>query len=328
MADYVTGVKTSDGVKKIDYNALANKPGIVTAEEDGLMSAGDKVKFDEICEDVKELQDAVDQVDADIEDIRQDITDVQQAVENAQQTVNQAIEEKAPLEHKHNADEIIDGVFTVDRLPIIPIKNGGTDASTPIDAAKNLSVPTLLQGEKISNGSDLNTYWSIGTYHGNNIDLDMLHCPVNGPFKLHIYYADDPYRISQTVVQEITDLVNGTHIIRSGITSSGEWNAWTTPPPSMGDILNATQKYLWGKSIVAGTANIAFGDNVNVVDVKFGPTFKNTPCVFVSQVFDSANIIVRHDEITTTGFRARVQGGFEKTGTRDFFWVAIGQPLD
>lgn len=31
MADYVTGFQTSEGVKKYDYNSLANKPSVATA---------------------------------------------------------------------------------------------------------------------------------------------------------------------------------------------------------------------------------------------------------------------------------------------------------
>lgn len=47
MADYVTGVKTNQGEKKIDYNYLANKLKTKDGSEDGyLISAKDKEKLD------------------------------------------------------------------------------------------------------------------------------------------------------------------------------------------------------------------------------------------------------------------------------------------
>lgn len=47
MADYVTGVKTNQGEKKIDYNYLANKLKTKDGSEDGyLISAEDKEKLD------------------------------------------------------------------------------------------------------------------------------------------------------------------------------------------------------------------------------------------------------------------------------------------
>ena len=49
MADYVTGIKTSEGVKKIDYDYLANKLTTADGREDGyLISAEDKDKLDAI----------------------------------------------------------------------------------------------------------------------------------------------------------------------------------------------------------------------------------------------------------------------------------------
>lgn len=49
MADYVTGVKTNQGEKKIDYNYLANKLKTKDGSEDGyLISAEDKAKLDAI----------------------------------------------------------------------------------------------------------------------------------------------------------------------------------------------------------------------------------------------------------------------------------------
>lgn len=47
MADYVTGIKTNEGVKKIDYDYLANKLTTADGREDGyLISAEDKDKLD------------------------------------------------------------------------------------------------------------------------------------------------------------------------------------------------------------------------------------------------------------------------------------------
>ena len=306
MADYVTGVKTSDGVKKIDYNALANKPGIVTAEEDGLMSAGDKVKFDEMCEDVKELQDITSQAGTDIEDIKQDMSAVQQAVENAQSTADEALElantmhgivtsgdgsaytaevggisaldvgvsfmmiphttststsptlnvnglgpvnirrqvstgtsstavgasedwlgENKPICVTYDGEYWVADIVKTDISDlngVVPVDKGGTGADYKLGAAQNLSVPTLLSGEKLPDDADLNNYITAGSYYHDE-PSNLSHCPVNQCFKLIVSYGC-AYRASQTIIQDIIIEATGERLRRTCITTSGEWSSW------------------------------------------------------------------------------------------------------
>lgn len=76
--------------------------------------------------------------------------------------------------------------------------------------------------------------------------------------------------------------------------------------------------------IATGTATMKYGSSAGSVSIDFGVTYAAKPVVIVSQVFDSANILVSNSDITTTGCTAKVQGGFASSGSRAFGWVAIG----
>ena len=54
---------------------------------------------------------------------------------------------KAPSSHNHNANQINEGVFSTDRIPIIPVSKGGTGANTNIDALANLGALASAGGE-------------------------------------------------------------------------------------------------------------------------------------------------------------------------------------
>lgn len=79
-----------------------------------------------------------------------------------------------------------------------------------------------------------------------------------------------------------------------------------------------------------GTASIRYRNyKESEVTVKFPSAFAKKPLVLTTQIFESHPIIVKEDDITTTGFTARVgvvEGGGasgEEATYRDFSWVAI-----
>lgn len=76
---------------------------------------------------------------------------------------------------------------------IIPVADGGTGATTPKEAAKNLQVPTLCACEDIPSGSNLNNYVKIGNYacSSNATAKTLSNVPPNctQAFKLEIFDA-------------------------------------------------------------------------------------------------------------------------------------------
>ena len=111
------------------------------------------------------------------------------------------------------------------------------------------------------------------------------------------------------VAQRFTEFVSdGQTFVRSYNPESKQWTSWATV----------------GKTIKTGWATISYESGQTSVTVDFGYTFSKKPAVMVSQVFDSYNIVVKADEITKTNFIARLGGGFDSSGTRDFCWAAIG----
>ena len=79
--------------------------------------------------------------------------------------------------------------------------------------------------------------------------------------------------------------------------------------------------------IQSGTATIEYRTadrNMSSVSVTFTKSFIYKPSVVVQQVFDNKNIVVLDKDITTTGFTAWLDSGFDTSGTRKFSWIAIG----
>lgn len=72
-----------------------------------------------------------------------------------------------------------------------------------------------------------------------------------------------------------------------------------------------------------GTAEIEYSTTrVTEVKVKFPAAFAKKPVVIVSQVFNTNNIIVRPENVTTTGFTAELDA-VGSSGKRNFSWFAI-----
>lgn len=89
------------------------------------------------------------------------------------------------------------------------------------------------------------------------------------------------------------------------------------PGPSVPEISGA-------RYIDTGTAEIEYKYAMTEVTVRFSRTYAAPPAVFVSNPFSSVPLCVQIEDITTTQFTARLQGGFSETGTRSFNWLAIG----
>ena len=69
MADYVTKIRTRDGDKKIDYNALANLPDIPSVDE-SLLNQGDAA-------DAKATGDAITELKNETSELKEDISNLQ-----------------------------------------------------------------------------------------------------------------------------------------------------------------------------------------------------------------------------------------------------------
>jgi len=97
----VTAIRTEKGDQRIDYNALANLP-----EFDATLSSSGKIA------DAKAVGDKINET-----------------IKN----INTKIEE-----HKYSAEDVTSGIFSTDRIPVIPMSKGGTEATSGSDGLKNL----------------------------------------------------------------------------------------------------------------------------------------------------------------------------------------------
>ena len=87
---------------------------------------------------------------------------------------------------------------------------------------------------------------------------------------------------------------------------------------------NAVYDNTGGMKFITGKNFIPFGSNPGSVYVGFGTTFTSMPIVVTSNVFNDNPILVKTSDVSTSGFTARVAGGFTTSGTRDFLWLAVG----
>ena len=76
-------------------------------------------------------------------------------------------------------------------------------------------------------------------------------------------------------------------------------------------------------SIQKGTATIAHSTSRDSsVNVNFASSFTKKPMVIVSQVFNESNIVVKLEDITASGFTAKLSP-VSTNGSRQFSWIAI-----
>lgn len=119
--------------------------------------------------------------------------------------------------------------------------------------------------------------------------------------------------------------------VPTGYTSMEEWYALAEEHLYQWRIVDgelirgpAVPEAPYDRIIQTGTAEIEYKYAVTSVTVKFPRAYIQPPAVFVSSVFSGSGLVVMNEDITTTQFTARLQGGFSETGTRSFNWLAIG----
>lgn len=160
MANYITSIRTTNGDLPYDYNFLANLP-----QSDTTLSKSGSFA------DAKATGSAINNINTEIQNISVEMQNINVEIENINETtqstdgnidtINAAIDQlkartinnkplsedivliasdvgAAESEHTHAADDIDNGVFDIDRIPMIPIQNGGTNANNGKDGLKNL----------------------------------------------------------------------------------------------------------------------------------------------------------------------------------------------
>ena len=186
------------------------------------------------------------------------------------------------------------GIIPAEKISgIIPIENGGTGATNSGDALTKLEAAPKTELDaftKTVNGKAPKSHASTATTYGKGSDSKYGHVKLS-----------------------------------SDTNSSSDASGGIAATPSAVKAVNDSLTYLLGgKKIITGSATISYGPTSKEVTVSFGHTYNSPPVVLVSQVFDDANIIVKNNKITTTGFTTAVAGVFSSSGTRDFNWIAIG----
>lgn len=93
------------------------------------------------------------------------------------------------------------------------------------------------------------------------------------------------------------------------------WVYYRTPSELRGDM-----------GIQTGVANVKFSSSVSIAEktqVTFAKAYSNKPVVFVQQVFDTQNCVVKVGDVSTTGFTISVPK-MASSGTRQAMWIAVG----
>lgn len=92
------------------------------------------------------------------------------------------------------------------------------------------------------------------------------------------------------------------------------WVYYRTPAELRGDM-----------GIQTGVANVRFSSNAVTTNttVEFPRSYSSRPVVFVQQVFDSQNCVVKVENVSESGFTIAVPK-VGSSGYRDAMWIAIG----
>lgn len=185
---------------------------------------------------------------------------------------------------------------TVKTVGIIPIKNGGTGATSKEAALLNLEAAS-------------------------KVELDALNTGLNALTETVSRKAPKSHASTATTYGKGSDSKYGHLKLSASTNSLSDTSDGIAATPSA---VKAVNDLIGGKKIITGSATVEYGPTSKDVTVSFGHTYTTPPVVFVSQVFDDANIIVKNNKITTTGFTTAVAGVFSSSGKRDFNWIAIG----
>lgn len=79
-----------------------------------------------------------------------------------------------------------------------------------------------------------------------------------------------------------------------------------------------------GYRIIIGSFSMPFATAAQNLTVSFGVTFAEKPAVVCTQVFDSMNVQIRDNYITTTQFRATLSK-MTSSGSRTVLFIAVGK---
>ena len=189
MAEYITRVRTSSGIKQIDYESLANKPTVpeidttltISGRAADAKAVGDKLKT--IQSDINSVSLSTFGVTATVTELNYMdgvVKNVQDQINNIQgQLANKADKNHTHdgltgstdvAQHTHSTNDITSGVLSIDRVPIIPVSSGGTGAVNATDALSNLGIET---GTWTPNPHEVDT--ATGNYSGNYVKInDMI----------------------------------------------------------------------------------------------------------------------------------------------------------
>lgn len=134
------------------------------------------------------------------------------------------------LRRRKSSGSWLDWEKTFGQTNIIPVKNGGTGASTAATAANALKVASLGGGTKINAEEDLNDFTTVGSYYCNYAPTaaTLLNCPVTTYFTM--YVGEHCPGATNYCYQEIIP-ANGTRWYRYSYPSNSDstvrvWTDW------------------------------------------------------------------------------------------------------
>lgn len=114
-----------------------------------------------------------------------------------------------------------------DSTDTVPIVNGGTEASTLLEAANNLGFPSFYKATAIPENSDLNDFQTFGNYKCTipATSKTFTNCPTQKSFRMYVYSpAPD---VSGYIAQDVYELVSGTRFYRYFYTNTDGSTGWT-----------------------------------------------------------------------------------------------------
>lgn len=153
-------------------------------------------------------------------------TSIFAAFERMWQHTVAALGNKADLSHNHDASNIESGTLSSDRLPTVPVANGGTGATTAEEALVNLGITDWFgEGIVIPANSNLNDYRAIGKYYVESIANagTILNTPTTGEnYVLYVLNRTTDSLLTQIAVGHLGG------IYTRGTNSSGNWSNWKT----------------------------------------------------------------------------------------------------
>lgn len=206
-----------------------------------------------------------------------------------------------------------------DLAGILPIDKGGTGAIDAEDALINLGLTATAAELNYTDGVTSN----IQTQLNGKANVDHTHA-VSSLIGVSASAGELSYTkgVTSNIQTQLNGKANSSHShstsdITSGVLSTVNGGTGTN---SVNDA-----RAIFG--IQSGTATIEYRTadrNTSSVSVTFTKSFTHKPSVVVQQVFDNNNIVVLDENITTTGFTAQLNSGFDTSGTRKFSWIAIG----